>query len=59
MPCRTLGTYGACTGRSRSLWCMDRGCFDKLTTLELIIYIEHSLLRFRNLNYVLLEHQSY
>ncbi|KAF5805648.1 hypothetical protein HanXRQr2_Chr05g0211821 [Helianthus annuus] len=23
---RTLGTYGACTGRSRSLWDMDRGC---------------------------------
>ncbi|MFS7918674.1 hypothetical protein Hanom_Chr03g00203921 [Helianthus anomalus] len=27
MPCRTLGTYGACTGRCRSLWSMDRGCF--------------------------------
>ncbi|MFS7977462.1 hypothetical protein Hanom_Chr10g00904231 [Helianthus anomalus] len=24
MPCRTLGTYGACTRRSRSLWAMDR-----------------------------------
>ncbi|MFS8008558.1 putative transcription factor interactor and regulator CCHC(Zn) family [Helianthus anomalus] len=24
MPCRTLGTYGACTRRSGSLWAMDR-----------------------------------
>ncbi|MFS7945260.1 hypothetical protein Hanom_Chr06g00522101 [Helianthus anomalus] len=24
MPCRTLGTYRACTRRSRSLWATDR-----------------------------------
>ncbi|MFS7975164.1 hypothetical protein Hanom_Chr10g00877221 [Helianthus anomalus] len=27
MPCRTLGTYGACTRRSRSLWAVDRECY--------------------------------
>ncbi|MFS7959518.1 hypothetical protein Hanom_Chr08g00692051 [Helianthus anomalus] len=26
MPCRILGTYGACTRRSMSLWAMDREC---------------------------------
>ncbi|MFS7949951.1 hypothetical protein Hanom_Chr06g00577641 [Helianthus anomalus] len=36
MPCRTLGTYGACTRRSRSLWAMDRECL--LNTYD-ILYI--------------------
>ncbi|MFS8034242.1 hypothetical protein Hanom_Chr17g01578871 [Helianthus anomalus] len=35
----TLGTYGACTGRSRSLWSLDRERYVILTTLELFTYI--------------------
>ena len=37
------------------MWSLDRGCYATLTTLELFKYIGISLLRFRYLNYVLLE----
>ncbi|KAF5818262.1 hypothetical protein HanXRQr2_Chr02g0063001 [Helianthus annuus] len=43
MPCRTLGTNGACTRRSGSLWAMDHECL--LNTYD-ISYINTYVLGF-------------
>ncbi|MFS7962396.1 hypothetical protein Hanom_Chr08g00726141 [Helianthus anomalus] len=57
MPCRSLNTYGACTGRSRSLWSMDYVL--KLIELMLHVWVFVLMLPLYFKTMIMFEHLSY